>query len=426
MRATSPTAGATDRTTPRAPGRRVVALAIGLAALNLRAAIGVVPPLLDRISGDVGLSTVAAGLLGSTAPAAFALAGLLVPRLVGRAAPERLLVAALGLSALAQLARGLAGSGPAFLALTAVALLGLGLGNVLMPVLVKTWFPDRIALLSAGYITLVTLGTAVPAALAVPVADLGDAMGTEGWRLSLAVWGVAAAVVLPLWWRPARRPRSTVPARGAVRVRLAVWRSRTAWGITLVFGMCALHIYALVQWLPARLVDAGLSEAAAGTAMAVFAATGLPGAVAVPFLVARFPGATAWLVGGAATCFAAGDLGLMLAPTAAPLVWAGVAGLGGAGFPAALTLVGLRTRTPAAAGVVSGFSQGVGYALAVLGPLSFGVLHDRTGRWTAPFAGLLAVTAVMVVGGVLAGGRRHVEDDVRARTTTTPAPAPPA
>src|SRR3546814_12780470 len=84
---------------------------------------------------------------------------------------------------------------------------------------------------------------------------------------------------------------------------------------------------------------------------------------------------------------------------AAPLLWVPLVGLGPSTFPLALTLINLRTRTPAGSASLSGFMQGVGYAAACLGPLLFGVLREATGGWTWPFAVLAASGVMMVVAG---------------------------
>lgn len=43
-----------------------------------------------------------------------------------------------------------------------------------------------------------------------------------------------------------------------------------------------------------------------------------------------------------------------------------------------LTLINLRTRSHIGSSTLSGFTQGVGYAVACLGPLLFGVFHDAS------------------------------------------------
>lgn len=95
---------------------------------------------------------------------------------------------------------------------------------------------------------------------------------------------------------------------------------------------------------------------------------------------------------------------------AAPVVWIVIVGLGPSTFPMSLTLINLRTRTQAGSAALSGFAQGVGYTVACLGPLLFGVLHDATGGWAAPFAFLAVVVGVLLVSAWQACKPRVLED----------------
>ena len=79
-------------------------------------------------------------------------------------------VVAMLVSALGEIARSGASAPGAFLCWSAVALAGMGVGNVLLPPLVKRYFPDRIGLVTAVYSTALAVSTMVPALLAVPVA----------------------------------------------------------------------------------------------------------------------------------------------------------------------------------------------------------------------------------------------------------------
>src|SRR3546814_19468226 len=85
---------------------------------------------------------------------------------------------------------------------------------------------------------------------------------------------------------------------------------------------------------------------------------GLVGALTIPALSARlsnpFP-----IVLACAACHFGGFAGLLLAPMAAPLLWVPLVGLGPSTFPLGLTLINLRTRTPAGSASLSGFMQGV-------------------------------------------------------------------
>ena len=83
--------------------------------------------------------------------------------------------------------------GLAFLFLgTALAGAAIAVGNVLLPVLVRGNFPDRVGLLTGMYTTALVGFAALAAGVTVPIAD---AFG-GGWRPGLAIWAVPAAAVL--------------------------------------------------------------------------------------------------------------------------------------------------------------------------------------------------------------------------------------
>ena len=154
-----------------------------LAAVNLRTAVTSVGPVLDEVSTGVGLSGGTAGLLTTLPVLSFALLGSLTPRLARRYAERRVLCASLLLMAAGLLARSLVSAAVPFLLLSVVALAGGAMGNVLLPVLVKRHFPDRIGPLTAAYTTALAVGLTASAALTVPLAALRGGPGE--WRLGL-------------------------------------------------------------------------------------------------------------------------------------------------------------------------------------------------------------------------------------------------
>jgi MFS transporter, CP family, cyanate transporter len=385
-----------------------VCAAIVLTALNLRSAVTAVPPLLDPVSADVGLTPTVVGLLGALPALAFSAAGLVGVRLLRRFSAEVIAVGVLVVEGTGQVLRPWSGDTPAgFLAVTALTLLGMGVGNVILPPLVKAWFPSRIGALTAAYVTALAVGTSVPALVAVPVA------AHLGWRQGLALWGLPALLSAPTWLLATRRPRVVPgPAR---RTRVDVHRSPIAWGLALLFGMNALNLYTMFTWLPVRLVDAGASDERAGALLALFAGVGVVPALVIPLLLGRI-GRAGSMVVACVALFAAGYVGLLLAPMTLTTLWIVLAGLGGGGFPLVLTLFGLRSAGPASTGALAGFAQGIGYLLAATGPLLVGALHDVTGEWTAPFAFLGVTLVLMLVGGRLScRDGATVDEDLRRR-----------
>ncbi|MER6040637.1 MFS transporter, partial [Streptomyces sp. NPDC001856] len=183
---------------PGAPTRawrtRLVVVGIVLAALNLRPAITSLGALLEEVRDDLGMSGSVAGLLTSVPPLCFAVFGLAAPRLARRFGPGAVVCAGMAAIGAGLLIRPWAGGTAGFLAASALALMGIAVSNVLMPAIVKRWFPDRVGSMTGLYSMALALGTATAAAATVPVTE---ALGGD-WRSGLAVWAaLAAAAVLP-------------------------------------------------------------------------------------------------------------------------------------------------------------------------------------------------------------------------------------
>lgn len=397
---------------PPAPwrGRLVVLAGIVLVGLNLRIAVAAVSPIIGVVRDDFALSDAQVGLLGTVPVAAFAVFGSLATPVARRLGLEPSLILALLLAMTGELLRALAGSAPAFIGWSVLALGGLGMGNVLVPPLVKRYFPDRIGTVTAAYLVAMSVSAAVPPLVALPVAQ------AAGWRWSVGMWAVLGLAALVPWvvviaqsvsarshLRTLVR-RAPVTDRPAVLVRPGaaesriVWRSRLAWALVLTFFANTTCTYVLFAWLPEILADAGLGTDAGGRWLAVFAILGLPASLVAPVLAVRMRDPYPLVVGFAA-CWVAGLLGLMLAPAHGTAVWMVLLGIGPGTFPIMLALIGLRSRTPAIAVALSGMVQGLGYALSIVGPVGIGLLHVATGSWREPLLVLLGLVGLLLVSG---------------------------
>ena len=385
--------------------------AIVLTALNLRTAVTSVGPLLSEVQDGVGLSSPLAGVLTTLPVVCFALVGWYAPAIASRLGEHRAVTGALALMTAGLLGRALVSSPAPFLALSAVALLGGAVGNVLLPSLVKRHFPDRIGAMTAVYTTSLAVGLTGAAALTVPLAD---AVGADGWRVGLGAWALLSALaVVPWLWHLGDRGRA-----GGVRQERSgarMLRSRTAWALAVFFGAQSLHAYVSFGWFALFFREqGGFSAAHAGFLLAVVTGLAIPVSAVVPALAARRPSQRP-LVLVLAGCYVVAYTGMLSAPAAAGgVLWAALVGVGSGSFPLALTMIALRTRTADATASLSAFAQSVGYVLAGGGPLLVGVLHGRTGGWTGAFVLLYATLAVLVVAGWSAARPRYVEDEVPA------------
>lgn len=390
--------------TPSRPGRWLVGVAIVLLAVNLRPAVGSVGVVLDALRGDLGMSVTVAGLLTTLPVLCFAAAGIAAHSVIAKLGLHLTTVLVLVLAVVGVVARSLVDSPELFLLFSVVALSGCAIGNILLPPLAKRHFPDHIAGISAAYGAALMGGGAIASFVTVPLASaLGD------WRWGTAFWSVPALIAL-LLWLPYLRDSVHVDPVADARFKLHdVAHSRLAWAMALLFGVQSAQAYAQFGWLPAILVDAGLSDAYAGAMVGLLGSVGVPLTLSLPYLMRRV-GDRAWLPWAFSTVTVLGWVGLMLWPAEAPWLWAVLLGLGGGAFTWTLTMIGRRTRTAGGTAALSSFVQGTGYAISAIGPFGTGLLHDLTHDWYASISLMITLSVFIAVFGSIVARPAYVED----------------
>jgi MFS transporter, CP family, cyanate transporter len=354
------------------------------------------------VRAGTGTSATVAGILTSLPPVSFGVAALVGARIGRRFGTAQTLVAAMLVTAATLVGRGTSGSGAAVVAWSIVALFAMGLGNALLPVVVKRWFPGRVGQATGWYAVALAAGTAAAAGLTVPIAD-----ATGSWRIGLGAWALPAllAAVPWLWLREARlRPVAGQPARPPAydhEVGRHVRRQPRSWALAGYFGTQSLTAYVVMGWLPSIYRDAGTTPAMAGSLLAVLMIVGGPVSLLVPSLAGRSADQRP-LVVGLGACAAVGFGGLLLAPLAFPWGWAVLIGIGMGAFPLALTLIGLRAMTTDGTAALSSLGQGVGYLIAAGGPVLIGVLREATGSWDLPLLAALGLLVPQIAFGLVA------------------------
>jgi CP family cyanate transporter-like MFS transporter len=399
-----------------ARGRILSFVGIVLVALTMRTAVGAMSPILEHITADVPIDHVVLSIIGAAPPLVFGLSGLIAPLVSRRLGLEGALLAATLLAVVGHLVRAVAPDATVLLIGTVLALLGAGCSNVLLPPIVKRYFPDRIGTITALYVTVMSIGATVPPVIAVPVAD------AAGWRFSLGMWAALAVIAAIPWiWQLLVRGRHVenldTEARGLEAAQAGIgrrlFRSPIAWSMTLLFGVTSMEVYAMFAWLPSMTAEiSGVEPAQAGALLGVFALGGIPSALAIPILAARLKSPSPLIVVGI-VLFVIGFGGFLFAPRAAPVLWTILIALGPLVFPLVLTLINVKSRTQIGAVALSGFVQGIGYAIGALGPLVVGLLRDATGGWTVPIWFMLGILVFSIPSVFVLRTKRYVEDEGR-------------
>ncbi|WP_254666325.1 CynX/NimT family MFS transporter [Humibacillus sp. DSM 29435] len=377
------------------PAVWVMAAVLVAVATNLRIAITSVPPLLDVISADLGLSHAAAGALTTLPVLCMGLFAPAASPLAHRFGAVATVLAAAVAVLLGTLSR-FEGQHVAVLYLgTFVAGVGIAVGGTLLPRLVKTFFPpERVGLVTGLYMLAMMAGAAGSSAASVPLADL---LGS--WQASLGSWSLLA-LLGALAWAPftlRANPHSLSggdDGSGADAAARLPWRHATAWLLAGYLAMQSWAFYSTVTWLAPTYVEHGWSPASAGYLAAAFSGSQIVSGLLGPVLSDRVRDLRVLLVPFAVIGIG-GSLGVWLAPEAAPWVWATVIGLGqGAAFALGLVMLVRYAATPQASGRLSGMVFLCSYTVASVGPLAMGVLRDATGS-------LSLVWAVLAGAGIL-------------------------
>ncbi len=369
-----------------------------LLALNLRIAVGEIPPVLrDLPLGDFGRS-----LLVTIPVICFSLAAFTGPPLSARLGEERTLLLMCG-----ALCAGLAlrpwWASFSLFAGTIVCGLAVAVMNVMMPSVLRRRFPEHMGEMTAAYTMALSIGSGLAAGLTVPlVIALGGSVAG-----ALAVWSIPAAIAFVLWLPQLRRPRPVDRTAGA---DIGMLRDLQAWQIMLFFGLQSALFYTLLSWLPTIYRDRGTSPAAAGAVLAVMSAVGIIGNFAAPLLANRY-GRPRLAVMATGSLTLAGLLGVLIAPTQLALAWATLLGIGTGGtFSVTLLLMASRARDAVIAARLSSMAQGIGYMISALGPLVAGLLHSATGGWQVPL-----IVTIAICGAQLAAGLGAARQGVVAR-----------
>lgn len=393
------------------PGNRVAAwLGLMLVAFGLLTAVTSYSPLAGDISSEIGLTDVTYGLLGTVGPFAFAFVSLITPFVARRISLEWTIVIAAAMIGAGQVLRAVAGESLGFFAWSLVAMLGVGAGNLLLPPLVKRFFPDRIVSVSTVYLTVMVISTIYPPLLAVPIAQW------IGWRGSIGVWGLIELIAVLPWLIVIFNGRKAKAAARSANVASTdvghrtitkrVWSHPTSWVMLVMYAMATINFYTVVAWIPAILFEtAGIDPATAGALLALYSAIGIPLGFFIAPIVAKVKN-LGIVYAVVASIVIVGYLGLWFMPGTATWLWMMLAGISPTIFSFTLIATNYRTSNEIGGVTLAGMVTFGGYLIGGFAPLMVGVFAADKLDWGITYAMLIA--SMIVIIGMSFGLRRRV------------------
>ena len=380
--------------TDRQGGRRVpgwlLVVMVGVIGLNLRAALGAVPPLLGPISTELGIPGSTQGLLTSLGVVFMGLCAPVGQRVAARFGSEATTAAFLGVLAVGGLLRLAATTTTVLLLSAAVSGAAMGAISALVPGLIAHHIPRVKGLATGIYSTGLALGVAIAAWVAVPTAEL-----LHGWRPSLALWGGVALLTMLVWLVLVPRPRRHVihpePDEAAASHRLP-WRSPTAWWVTTFSAVQMIVGFSGLAWITPYYAALGMPVADAARLFAFFQIIQLAAMLTLP-TITDFTRDRRPLLAVTVVATAAGVLTMVVAPMPLALLAIGLFGFGvGGGSALVLVLVSDYTSTQQQAARLGAMTLMVAFLAGALGPVVLGWLHDVTGSLVAGYAVMVALS----------------------------------
>lgn len=389
----------------------LILLVVGIIfiAMNLRAPITSVGPVVSLIRDDLNVSNTVIGILTTIPLLAFGLLSPFAPKLARKLGMELTLFFVLVVLTIGLVLRPLAGIVPLY---TGTLLIGAGIAiaNVLMPAFVKMKFPKNIGVMTGIYSISMNLTAALAAGLSIPLANAGS----SGWKLSVGIWMIIGILAV-IFWIPQLFKRD-VPQTKKVKdgKKKSLLHSKLAWQITLFMGLQSLLFYCFAAWYPEILQERGMNASKAGWMLSLIQFAQLPVTFIMPIIAAKMHNQLklVWLTAITlilGIVFVASGVMALIIPASILM------GIGtGTAFSLAMMFFSLRTDDVFEAADLSAMAQSIGYLLAATGPVLFGFLYDFTGGWMAPFGLLIIATIVLFISGLGAGRRTTIAQETAA------------
>ncbi|HBK30106.1 MAG TPA: MFS transporter [Porphyromonadaceae bacterium] len=380
------------------------ALAIGIlfVAFNLRAPITGIGPIIHILKDYFNLSGGTGGLLTTLPLLAFAAVSPFVAQFSKKYGYGMVMFAGLILLLVGELIRSYTGIAGLF-AGTLLLGVGIGIGNVLLPSIIKKEFVLHTGLMLGLYTLSLNIFASISAGASAPLTE------RMGWRNSLAVWIPLVLITLFIWLPQVfKRNHSASEPEKVILVNdkgLSIWKSMLAWWVTLYMGIQSFIFYGLTAWLPSVMISKGLSAEAAGNMTFLFQIAGLPTSLIIPSIAYKCKGQqTLTIING--LILISGLIFLIVSSSLWHYILAvTLVGLAcGANLSLAISFISLRVSTSRKATELSGMSQSVGYILAAISPVLMGVVHDWTLNWALALGILVIASGMLWLIGFKAAG----------------------
>ncbi|HWI50159.1 MAG TPA: MFS transporter [Rummeliibacillus sp.] len=379
-------------------------ITILLIAANLRAPITSVGVALPSIKSTLHLSTNEVSLITILPLLAFAVISFYVAKVSTRFGIEKTLFTSLLILLTGILLRAISDVSWLYIGTLFIGI-GIAFGNVLAPSMIKAYFPSRIGIVTGYYTVVMNVFGGL--------SSYTTALLTTHYSYMVALSLIGVITILTIIIFSFQLRNNLIVSSSVKEKTINVWKSPLAWQITLLMGGQSLIFYTLINWLPEMLLEKGISTNKSGFYLLLLQIAILPFTFIVPIIAAKRASQVSILI-MTGILFVLGTLGLICFPAKYIVISIIILGIAsGFAFGLVNTLFSLRTESAQTATKLAGMAQSLGYLLAAVGPLLFGVVHDVTHHWSASLFILLIMAFVILFFSSGAGRNQTVEETLQ-------------
>lgn len=359
----------------------------------MRAGLVVINPLLPILKSEYHLSTFVQSLFSAIPLICFAGTAIAMRYINRLGDTNRVITIALGVLAFSLFMR-------ATFAIPTLLIFSISMGiaiatlNYMLPVWLKENGGTKSGILTGTYVAIMGTCVSISLAIAVPLAHATS----MGWRLAMVPW-IVTGLIAALWWFIKMPHHSHAKDYQSVPHFFAnpLLKNKSAWAITLFFGLISMVFYATSTWGPTILVSKGFTLTHAAWIVALSNLVGSLLGIAIPQYLSKKSDMRIALV-SLALLIALSFLGVGVDHGNRIILWMILANVGMAiCFPLSLLLAVLRGNDATQTRLLSIMMQSFGYLMAAFSPTIMGALFDATASWSTALGFVVFLAALQAL-----------------------------
>ncbi|WP_244625423.1 MFS transporter [Macrococcoides canis] len=379
----------------------VMLFAVLLLAANLRAPLTSVGVLLPKIDAALHLTTFQISIFAILPLLSFSFASYFAVNVSKKLGLNTTILFALSLIIIGVIIRSITNIPSLFIGMLLIGI-GIAFGNVLAPVFIKVSFPLHLGIVTALYTVIMNIFGAFSSAVAAPLA--------QSFSYQFSLRAILFITILAfISWIYVLKSSKEADIPDVPDTSLNIWKSKLAWQITLFMGGQSVIFYSLINWLPLLLKQEGVDPAITGGYLTILQIAIIIFTFIVPMIAAKHADQVklGWING---LLYIIAMLGIIFINHNYILIFMIMLGIAaGISFGLVNTFFSIKVKHSETAKKLSGMAQSVGYLLAAISVMLFGVLHDITGNWNLSLYLLLADALMLLIVGVLAGRNQTID-----------------